>query len=203
MLAKKLARPRYVFSSLSIDPALSVTHPSLSTPPPSGTSQSRGRKKPLQRPITPLIGYQIQFGIVVNEAKCSLLVVYVFVCAGVCVYICNCMRLNSVCSPCHPPSVKLKHLIANHLLICFPFFYLYKHANTHIHTLSWTLGDTRAGYTCTYRKRFAFIYITSKILEAEENMYLLFWGIELWMRNIFSILSFLKTHPLINRRSLH
>lgn len=57
------------FCSSNIDLAGSVTHPPLSTPLPSQIGEPPGRKQHLQRPITSLIAYQIQFGIVVNEAK--------------------------------------------------------------------------------------------------------------------------------------
>lgn len=128
-----------------IDPALSVTHPSLSTPPPSGTSETPGRRQPLQWPITPLIAYQIQFGIAVNEAKCSLL----------CVRVSNCVRLDAVCCPCHPQSVELKHLIAELPLVCLPkysFVCLIRHSHTHTHTHSWILRGTRilCECMCTY-----------------------------------------------------
>lgn len=57
------------FRSFNIDLAGSVTHPPVSTPLPSQIGERPGRKQHLQRPITSLIAYQIQFGIVANEAK--------------------------------------------------------------------------------------------------------------------------------------
>ena len=56
-------------SSSSIAPAPLATHLSLPPRLPSGTSETPGRRQPIQWPITPLIAYQIQFGIAVNEAK--------------------------------------------------------------------------------------------------------------------------------------
>lgn len=59
----------FFFCPFNIDLAGSVTHPLLSTLLPSQIGEPPGRKQHLQRPITSLIAYQIQFGIVVNEAK--------------------------------------------------------------------------------------------------------------------------------------
>lgn len=46
-----------------------LTSSRLSTTLASQIGEPPGRKQHLQRPITSLIAYQIQFGIVVNEAK--------------------------------------------------------------------------------------------------------------------------------------
>lgn len=58
-----------LFCSFNIDLAGSVAHPPVSTPLPSQIGEPLGRRQHLQRPITSLIAYQIQFCIVANEAK--------------------------------------------------------------------------------------------------------------------------------------
>ena len=138
MPANKLQNFFFFFSlsSSSIDPALSVTHPSLSTPPPSGTSETPGRRQPLQRPITPLIAYQIQFGIAVNEAKCSLLCVCVCMTVCVCVWLCEAWRsvlpLSSPISGIETPNCRAPTRLPSKIFLCLSN-QTFTHTHTHTH----------------------------------------------------------------------
>lgn len=181
LLANKL---RGIFFSFSIDPAVSVTHPSLSTPPPSGTTETPGRRQPLQRPITPLIAYQIQFGIAVNEAKCSLLCVsacvHTLVC--VCVLLCEAWRsvlpLSSPISGIETPNCRAPTRLPSKIFLCLSNQALTLYTHTHTHTALDFLVDACAHLQAHHCIQYCWLTLWNIKWKERKSIQLLCWEME-------------------------
>ena len=175
---------RGCFFSFSNGPVVSVTHPARSFPPPSGTTETPGRRQPLQRPITPLIAYQIQFGIAVNEAKCSLLCVsacvHTLVC--VCVLLCEAWRsvlpLSSPISGIETPNCRAPTRLPSKIFLCLSNQALTLYTHTHTHTALDFLVDACAHLQAHHCIQYCWLTLWNIKWKERKSIQLLCWEME-------------------------